>query len=50
MRQLARATELTERTVYRWLKDPDRGHFGNRKRLAAAAAKLGLVNYSGTSA
>lgn len=49
-RQLARATDLTERTVYRWLANPERGHFGNRKRLAAAAKRLGLANLSGTSA
>ncbi len=42
VRQLATATMLTERTVYRWLAQPERGHYGNRARLAAAAKRLGI--------
>jgi phage antirepressor YoqD-like protein len=42
VRQLAALTMLTERTVYRWLADPEYGHRGNRVRLAAAAKRLGI--------
>lgn len=42
VRQLAAMTLLTERTVYRWMREPERGHYGNRARLVAAARKLGI--------
>lgn len=42
VRQLALATMLTERTVYRWLRNPERANFGNRRRLEAAAKRIGF--------
>lgn len=42
VRQLAAATLLTERTVYRWLRDPGKAHFGNKARLEAAAKRMGI--------
>lgn len=42
VRQLAVSAMVTERTVYRWLRAPERTHRGNRMRLEAAAQLLGM--------
>lgn len=42
VRALAALAMVTERTVYRWMREPERAHRGNAARLAAAALKLGI--------
>lgn len=42
VRRLAAATMVTERTVYRWYREPTRAHRGNAARLSAAAIKMGI--------
>lgn len=42
VRRLAVVAMVTERTVYRWFREPARAHKGNAARLAAAALKLGI--------